>query len=162
MGMVERGGVRPLDNGEQIMIKLNGLTVPIGYGKDDVVRKAAALLGVPAGEIKRVEVLRKSLDCRRKPDIKYVLTVGAELPVSAFCYGTLSRYKIRTHRRRGAVRRSRSCGEREGLRRRRKDGNSARDSPPRRLRQRNGRASRSRRKRPRRAFLRAYAGICGI
>lgn len=83
MGMVERGGVRPLDNGEHIMIKLNGLTVPIGYGKDDVVRKAAALLGVPAGEIKRVEVLRKSLDCRRKPDIKYVLTVGAELSAEA-------------------------------------------------------------------------------
>ena len=83
MGMVERGGVRPLDNGEHIMIKLNGLTVPIGYGKDDVVRKAAALLGVPAGEVKRVEVLRKSLDCRRKPDIKYVLTVGAELSAEA-------------------------------------------------------------------------------
>lgn len=58
------------------MIRLNGMTLPLDFDNALLARKAAALLRLKASDIKGVELLRLSLDCRRKPDIKYVAAVG--------------------------------------------------------------------------------------
>ena len=58
------------------MMRLDGLKLPPSHGLADITRAAAKKLGVrPATLEGRIEILRKSLDARRKPDVHWVVSV---------------------------------------------------------------------------------------
>ena len=57
------------------MIKISGLRCGIDGG-EDIVRIAAKSLNMSVLDIADTRILRRSLDCRRKGDIHYALTLG--------------------------------------------------------------------------------------
>lgn len=60
------------------MIKV-GLKLPVGYAQPDLEREIAKALRIPQSEIEGYALLRKSIDCRDKRHIRYVLSVGVKL-----------------------------------------------------------------------------------
>ena len=61
------------------MIKLNNLKFSIGYTKSDITERIAKKLRIDANKIVDITILKRSLDARKKDDIKYVLTLGVEV-----------------------------------------------------------------------------------
>ena len=61
------------------MIELKNLTVPAVEGPEGVYAAAARALGVPQSQIKTLEILRRSVDARRKNAISFVFTVAVSL-----------------------------------------------------------------------------------
>ncbi len=61
------------------MIKIEGIALPVGAGEDELRRKAADLLRVRGDEIRNMEILKRSLDARKKPDLKYVYSLSCEV-----------------------------------------------------------------------------------
>ena len=62
------------------MIKLNELRIrPEADQKRALYKKAAKQLGVREGEILGLEILRRSIDARKKPDVFFSYTVGVSL-----------------------------------------------------------------------------------
>ena len=64
------------------MIALSGVTLPLDFDDALLARRAAEALHLKPSDIKGIELLKLSLDCRRKPDLKYVATIGATLSPS--------------------------------------------------------------------------------
>ena len=65
------------------MIVLNGVTLPLDFDDALLARRAAETLRLKPSDVKGVKLLKLSLDCRRKPDLKYVATLGAALSPEA-------------------------------------------------------------------------------
>ncbi len=82
MGVGERGGVRAVNRREE-MIVLNGVTLPLDFDDALLARRAAETLRLKPSDVKGVKLLKLSLDCRRKPDLKYVASIGATLSPEA-------------------------------------------------------------------------------
>ena len=62
------------------MLRLRDLSVPVGEdGREAVLRAAARELGVPEGEIRELKLRRRSVDARKKNDIRLIYTVDAAL-----------------------------------------------------------------------------------
>lgn len=61
------------------MIKINQIKVPLNYKEEDIKKKICKLIKVKEQDIKKVQIIKESLDARKKPDLYYVLTVEAEL-----------------------------------------------------------------------------------
>ncbi len=61
------------------MIKLNNLKLPVGYTKSDITQRVAKKLRVDTKQIRDIEILKRSLDARKKDDIKFVLTVKVKV-----------------------------------------------------------------------------------
>ncbi len=61
------------------MIKLNQIKMPLNYKEEDIKKKICRLIKIKEQDIKKVQVVKESLDARKKPDLYYVLTVEAEL-----------------------------------------------------------------------------------
>ncbi len=61
------------------MLKLQNLSLPLDYTPEDLRRKAAALLKVSPSALGELRLLRRSVDARRKTDVRYVCTVGVTL-----------------------------------------------------------------------------------
>ncbi len=59
------------------MLQIQNLTLPIGYGPEDLRRQAARALGVSPGRLDQVTLVRQSIDARKKSEIHYVCTVRA-------------------------------------------------------------------------------------
>jgi len=57
------------------MIRLQQLKVKLEHNEDDIKREAAKVLAVQVDEIKVFLIVKKSIDARKKEDIKYVYTV---------------------------------------------------------------------------------------
>jgi len=62
------------------MLKLQAVSFPLDYTRDDMVRRAAALLGVSTATLEEVRLLRRSVDARKKNDVHYVCTLGVRVP----------------------------------------------------------------------------------
>lgn len=60
------------------MIKIQNLSLPLDYMPEDLARRAAKLLGVSPASLDRVLLLRRSVDARKKQDVRYVCAVGVE------------------------------------------------------------------------------------
>ena len=60
------------------MIKIQNLSLPLDYTPEDLARRAAKLLGVSPDSLDRVLLLRRSVDARKKQDVRYVCAVGVE------------------------------------------------------------------------------------
>ena len=61
------------------MLRVNQVKVRPGQGKSEILQKAARLLKLDAKEICRMEILRCSIDARKKPEIWCSYTVDVEL-----------------------------------------------------------------------------------
>ena len=62
---------------ESFMIRINQIKLPLGHHRQDLLKKAARILGVPAGEIDQFNIIKQSVDARKKPDIFYSYVVEA-------------------------------------------------------------------------------------
>ena len=69
------------------MLKLANLSLPVGHGPEALRRKAAAVLGVNAGAVEELTILRQSIDARKKSDVRWVYTVALSLPGEAALAG---------------------------------------------------------------------------
>ena len=58
---------------------VSSITVNIGGTDDDVIAAARKKAGVRAEEIDRAYIIKKSVDARKKNDIRFVYSVGLEL-----------------------------------------------------------------------------------
>lgn len=61
------------------MIRINQLKMNTNHTKEQLRDKVAGLLRIPVGEIKHIEIIRQSIDARKKPEIFYTYTVDAEV-----------------------------------------------------------------------------------
>lgn len=61
------------------MIRINQLKAPLGHDRKALLEKAAKALRVPAAEIEILDIVKKSIDARKKPDIRYSYVVDVKL-----------------------------------------------------------------------------------
>ncbi|MBO4980671.1 MAG: FAD-dependent oxidoreductase [Lachnospiraceae bacterium] len=61
------------------MIRINQLKIRVGHTKEQLLRKTADLLGVPAQDITAFTVVRQSVDARKKPEICYSYTLDVQV-----------------------------------------------------------------------------------
>lgn len=61
------------------MLKLQNLSFPLDHTPEDLRRKAAKLLNVSPASLGEVKLLRRSVDARKKSDVRYVCTLGVEV-----------------------------------------------------------------------------------
>lgn len=52
------------------MIRINQIKVPLEHSEQDIVLKAAAMLRIAPSEIKSWQIVKKSIDARKKPEIR--------------------------------------------------------------------------------------------
>lgn len=61
------------------MIRINQVKIKEKHSQQDLRRKVADMLRVPAEEIKDLTIVRQSIDARKKPDIFYIYTVDVKV-----------------------------------------------------------------------------------
>ena len=54
------------------MIRVNQVKLPVSHSEADLRKKTAKMMGVSADQIQSVELVRQSLDARKKPDLYYL------------------------------------------------------------------------------------------
>lgn len=57
------------------MIRINQLKLPLGHDQEALVKKAAKTLKVQPGDIEKIQIIKQSIDARKKPEIYYSYTV---------------------------------------------------------------------------------------
>lgn len=60
------------------MIRIQQLKLPLNYTEETLLHAAAKELRIPASRIRSVRLKKRSLDARKKPDIRYVAAVDVE------------------------------------------------------------------------------------
>lgn len=61
------------------MIRINQLKLPVEHEPEELIKKAAKLLGIPAGEIKALTIVKQSLDARKKGNLHYTYAVDVSV-----------------------------------------------------------------------------------
>ena len=61
------------------MIRISQIKVPLEHTQEDVLRKAAALLRIAPSAILSWQIVKKSIDARKKPFIKLVYSVDVKV-----------------------------------------------------------------------------------
>lgn len=61
------------------MILVNQVKIKVGFKNNDLRKKLSSLLKVLPDDISNIQIIRRSLDARKKPDIFYVLTVACDV-----------------------------------------------------------------------------------
>ena len=63
------------------MIRIDQIKIPIKEASTEALSKQAArIAGVKKEKIRRIKILRRSIDARKKDDIKYVYNVALDCP----------------------------------------------------------------------------------
>lgn len=62
------------------MLKLSNLNLPVGHTPDDLRRKIVSTTGLKSTELGEYTILRQSIDARKKSEVRWVYTVGLDLP----------------------------------------------------------------------------------
>ena len=57
------------------MIRIRDISLPLRHDPNQLLFEAAKLLRVPNSKIKAVTLVRRSVDARKKPDVRYIYTV---------------------------------------------------------------------------------------
>ena len=65
------------------MIRVSNLSLPVEGDLEQLKKRAARELGIRPGQVGELELLRQSIDARRKDELHYVYTVGLTLPDEA-------------------------------------------------------------------------------
>ncbi len=83
MGMVQRiyrrGKCRKIRRFIKNMIRINQLKIPVGHSADDLKKSVLRLLHIPEEELLDLQIFRRSIDARKKPQIVYVYTIDVKL-----------------------------------------------------------------------------------
>ncbi|MBS1483729.1 MAG: FAD-dependent oxidoreductase [Clostridium sp.] len=61
------------------MIRINQLKLPLGHDRKDMIEKISRILGVKAGEIDTFNIIKQSIDARKKQDILYSYVVDVRV-----------------------------------------------------------------------------------
>lgn len=61
------------------MLRINQLKVPLQYTKEGIEKKLNKLLYLKPGQLTGIEIIRESLDARKKPDLYYNLVVDIQV-----------------------------------------------------------------------------------
>ena len=61
------------------MIRINQLKLPLGHDRKDMIEKISRILGVKAEEIDTFNIIKQSIDARKKPDILYSYVVDVRV-----------------------------------------------------------------------------------
>ena len=69
------------------MLKLQNLSLPLDFGPEALRQKAAKLLGISPASIDRVRLLRRSVDARKKSDVRYICTIAVTVADINILYG---------------------------------------------------------------------------
>lgn len=73
------------------MIRINQMKMPSEHKQEDLIKKAAKILRISPQQIDALQIIKKSVDARKKPDIYLVytvdVTVADEEKVLAICHG---------------------------------------------------------------------------
>ena len=69
------------------MIKIDNIVLNPSFNCDDLVKAIVKKLNVKQNEIKNIVYLKKSIDARRKPNVKIILSVAVELNSDKTCAG---------------------------------------------------------------------------
>lgn len=59
-----------------IMIRISSISLPIGYSQEALEKKAAKLLRLRPSQLKKLELVKQSIDARRKSDLHMVLSIN--------------------------------------------------------------------------------------
>ena len=57
------------------MIRINQIKMPPEHTREDIIHKAARILRIPPAKLTTFQIVKKSIDARKKPDIYMVYTV---------------------------------------------------------------------------------------
>ena len=57
------------------MIRIRDISMPPAHNPDQLIFEAAKLLKISSSKIRRLQVVRRSIDARKKPDVKLIYTV---------------------------------------------------------------------------------------
>lgn len=81
MGLVQRLSCGNGCDGKVVvlMIRINQLKIHIEHTWEQLNRKAADILKISPGDIEKLEIVRQSVDARRKPDIYYSYTLDIKV-----------------------------------------------------------------------------------
>ena len=61
------------------MIKLDQISLPIKYTDEDILKGVEKTLKINKSNIDSFEILKLSIDARKKPNIKYIASIGVNL-----------------------------------------------------------------------------------
>lgn len=61
------------------MIRINQLKLPLDYEKEKLLQKAAKTLGISSNDILKADIVKESVDARKKPEIFYSYVVDVTL-----------------------------------------------------------------------------------
>lgn len=75
MGLVYGNYSRKMCRENREMIRVNQLKLPVEHKQEDLKKKAARTLRITPEQIERLEIRRRSLDGRKKPELFYSYTV---------------------------------------------------------------------------------------
>lgn len=75
MGLVYGNYSRKMCRENREMIRVNQLKLPVEHKQEDLKKKAARALRITSEQIERLEIRRRSLDGRKKPELFYSYTV---------------------------------------------------------------------------------------
>ena len=67
------------------MIRLNQLKLPVNHTEAQLMNKTAQILRIPEAEILEIEIVRQSLDARKKPELFYSYSRSEERRVGKEC-----------------------------------------------------------------------------
>ncbi len=62
------------------MIRINQLKLPYQHTEKDLKEKTAKTLGISAAQIQKMQIVKQSVDARKKPEIFYVYAVDVAVP----------------------------------------------------------------------------------
>ena len=78
MGMDQRLYYSNECNGGTILIRINQVRIKPGHTMEQLQKKAAGALGIRVSEIRSFQVVRRSVDARKKPEIYYNYVIDVE------------------------------------------------------------------------------------
>lgn len=61
------------------MIKISDMKFPVDYTEKDIQQRIAKELRIEKERIKRFSIARRSVDARKKNDVKFIISVNAEI-----------------------------------------------------------------------------------
>ncbi len=62
-----------------MILQLNNINLPLNYNENDLIEKCAKKLKTKSNNIKKVHLLKKSIDARKNDNVHYVLNIGVEV-----------------------------------------------------------------------------------
>ncbi|MCC8141351.1 MAG: NAD(P)-binding protein [Lachnospiraceae bacterium] len=67
-------------------IRVTQVIVPPEHTRDHVIKKACRISGIRPEDVRNTEIVRQSLDARKKGDIKYTYTIDLIIPSNVSCH----------------------------------------------------------------------------